>query len=190
MCFDNNNCSCIWLIVILLLVFCCCGSGTRIPLRLRQWRRRLLLLLRAVHTFARRGRAGVPSLFYALQQVPEPLHDLPVDVVHGADLSVPGAVNAGPPAVVHHHGGALPAGPQVCLVPLVDVGGGVGQLLRRRIICSDSSVGTSRYSTRPAPAAPASGIQSQTANPETPAAPEAAAWRSGARRCWWCTGRR
>ena len=66
----------------------------RIPLRLRQWRRRLLLLLRAVHTLARRGRAGVPSLFYALQQVTEPLHDLPVDVVHGADLSVPGAVNA------------------------------------------------------------------------------------------------
>ena len=29
MCFDNNNCSCIWLIVILLLVFCCCGRGTR-----------------------------------------------------------------------------------------------------------------------------------------------------------------
>ena len=29
MCFDNNNCSCIWLIVSLLLVFCCCGSGTR-----------------------------------------------------------------------------------------------------------------------------------------------------------------
>ena len=27
MCFDNSNCSCIWLIVILLLLFCCCGNG-------------------------------------------------------------------------------------------------------------------------------------------------------------------
>lgn len=63
MCFDNNNCSCIWLIVILLLVFCCCGSGTRIPLRLRQRRRRLLLLLRAVHTFARRDAQAFPPYF-------------------------------------------------------------------------------------------------------------------------------
>ena len=27
MCFDNNNCSCLWLIIILVLLFCCCGSG-------------------------------------------------------------------------------------------------------------------------------------------------------------------
>ena len=42
---------------------------------------------------------------------------------------VPGTVDAGPPAIFHHHGGTFPAGPQIRLVPLVDIRLCVGHLL-------------------------------------------------------------
>ena len=52
-----------------------------------------------------------------------------MDVLNTADPAVPVAADALPAAPVHHTGGALPAGAEISLVLLMDVGMGMGGLL-------------------------------------------------------------